>query len=577
MTTLVEIPFSTRADIVLARQQAKRAAEALGLAAQDQTRFATAVSEVIRELVAVSCSGRIQYVLEDTRLPPLLIARMHANCIGNGQAAVSVQSDALIAARRLVDHFDFQLLDQGATRIELGRRTQAREKIRTITEIQASLEQSRAPSADLNAAFNDQSRELISSLQELQDKQQELLRLNQELQDTNRGVVALYAELEEKAEQLRAASEAKSKFLANMSHEFRTPLNSILALSRLLLDRVDGGLEAEQEKQVTFIRRSAETLLEFVNDLLDLAKVEAGKVELHPSEFQLADFMRGLRGVLKPLRINDPVDLVFEECEPIVLIGDEGKLGQILRNLIANALKFTERGEVRVRVTYDQRQSIACFEVCDTGIGIAPEDQTRIFEEFEQIAGGLQKKNKGSGLGLALSQRLARLMGGEILVESEVGRGSTFRLRVPLEAAQPVQRDSSPTSTRVLVVDDEETFRYVVRHILASDASYELIEAQNGAEGVARTRRDLPDVVIADLQMPVMSGQEMLQELAADPRTRDIPVIVSTSLPINATLRAELRAASKVLSKTELSRETLLNAIRDSVKGRAGPHVNPRA
>lgn len=573
---LTEMPFRTRADIVLARQQAKQAAEGLGLAAQDQTRLATAVSEVVRELVAVSCSGQIEFSLEEARVPPLLIVRMHASCIEEGQPALSAHSDALIAARRLVDHFEFKLLEKGATLIELGRRTVAREKIRPIAEIKSSLEV-RAPGADLNAAFNEQSRELIASLQELQDKQQELQRLNQELQDTNRGVVALYAELEEKAEQLRAASEAKSKFLANVSHEFRTPLNSILALSRLLLDRVDGGLEAEQEKQVTFIRRSAETLLEFVNDLLDLAKVEAGKVELHPSEFQLADFMRGLRGVLKPLRLNDPVDLVFEECEPVVLVGDEGKLGQILRNLIANALKFTERGEVRVRVTYDVRQSIACFEVCDTGIGIAPEDQTRIFEEFEQVAGGLQKKNKGSGLGLALSQRLARLMGGEILVESEVGRGSTFRLRVPLEAAQPVQRDSSPTATRVLVVDDEETFRYVVRHILASDASYELIEAQNGAEGLARTRRDLPDVVIADLQMPVMSGQEMLRELAADPRTRDIPVIVSTSLPINATLRAELRAASKVLSKTELSRETLLNAIRDSVKGRAGQHVDPRA
>jgi signal transduction histidine kinase/ActR/RegA family two-component response regulator len=565
---LIEMPFRTRSDIVLARQSAKRAAEGLGFAAQDQTRFATAVSEVIRELVAVSCSGRIEFNFEETRVPPLLIARMHASCVGEGQPALSAHSDPLIAARRLVDHFEFALLEKGATRIELGRRTMARDKTRPLAEIKSSLEQLRVPGADLNAAFTDQSRELIASLQELQDKQQELLRLNQELQDTNRGVVALYAELEEKAEQLRAASEAKSKFLANVSHEFRTPLNSILALSRLLLDRVDGGLESEQEKQVTFIRRSAETLLEFVNDLLDLAKVEAGKVELHPSEFQLVDFMRGLRGVLKPLRINDPVDLVFEECESIALIGDEGKLGQILRNLISNALKFTERGEVRVQVTYDRSRGTACFEVCDTGIGISAADQLRIFEEFEQIAGSLQKRNKGSGLGLALSQRLARLMGGEILLESELGRGSTFRLRVPLEAAEVAQRDGSGRTTRVLVVDDEETFRYVVRHILASESRYELIEAQDGAEGVARVRRDLPDVVIADLQMPVMTGQEMLRELAADPRTRDIPVIVSTSLPITATLLGELRAASKVLSKTELSRDTLLNAIRDSVGAR---------
>ena len=160
-----------------------------------------------------------------------------------------------------------------------------------------------------------QNTELIASLTELRTRQDELVRLNTELEDTNRGVVALYAELDERAEQLRQASELKSRFLSNMSHEFRTPLNSILALSRLLMDRTDGPLTAEQERQVTYIRRSAESLTELVNDLLDLAKVEAGKLEIRPRYFTISELFGALRGVMKPLQQNDAVELIFEDAD----------------------------------------------------------------------------------------------------------------------------------------------------------------------------------------------------------------------------------------------------------------------
>ncbi len=589
MTVLSEISVATSRDIVLVRQQAKRAAVALGLASQDQTRLATAVSEVVRELLSAGCKAQMQLILEEGRAAPLLLARMTIetdSCSGVGSESkpssmLSVTSEGLIAARRLVEHFEFTLQSDKAIVIELGKPIAARVGIETTAGIRKALfEQARGSSTDLNAAFSDQNRELLASLQELQDKQQELQRLNLELQDTNRGVVALYAELEEKAEQLRAASEAKSKFLTSVSHEFRTPLNSILALSRLLLDRVDGSLEAEQEKQVAFIRRSAETLLEFVNDLLDLAKVEAGKVDLHPSEFLLSDFIRSLRGVLKPLKAaGGRVNLIFDDCEPVAVIGDEGKLGQILRNLISNALKFTERGEVRVSVQVDPERGNATFEVRDSGIGIAREDQGRIFEEFEQIAGTLQQTNKGSGLGLALSQRLARLMGGEISVTSAVGVGSTFRVSLPFvfpHAAKIPRAPAAKGQVRVLVVDDEETFRYVVRQIVESEATFELIEAQNGKEGLRRVERDQPDVLIVDLQMPVMSGQEMLSALAADPQTRDIPVIVSTSLPITASLQEELQGVSQLLSKTDLSKDTLLDALRRCTGSAGGRTENGR-
>ena len=182
--------------------------------------------------------------------------------------------------------------------------------------------------------MREQNRELIQALEDIRKREEESRELTRELGDTNRGVVALYAELDERNEQLRKASELKTRFLSNMSHEFRTPLNSILALSRLLLDRIDGDLAPEQERQVGYIRRSAEALLEMVNDMLDLAKVEAGKVDVRPIPFTVPDLFGALRGALKPLLTNPSVELVFEaakECPE--LYTDEAKVSQILREL----------------------------------------------------------------------------------------------------------------------------------------------------------------------------------------------------------------------------------------------------
>src|SRR5918994_4818987 len=201
------------------------------------------------------------------------------------------------------------------------------------------------------AELQQQNQELLRTLDELHMRQEELTRLNAELEDTNRGVVALYAELDEKAEQLQRANELKTRFLSSMGHEFRTPVNSILALSRLLLERTDGELTQEQEKQVTFIRQAAQDLSNLVNDLLDLAKVEAGKIAVRPEEFEVADLFATLRGLFRPLVIPE-VTLVFDEPDGIPpLYTDEGKISQILRNFISNALKFTECGQVRVSAT----------------------------------------------------------------------------------------------------------------------------------------------------------------------------------------------------------------------------------
>ncbi|HYF16486.1 MAG TPA: ATP-binding protein [Ramlibacter sp.] len=255
--------------------------------------------------------------------------------------------------------------------------------------------------------------------------------LRQELEETNRGVMALYAELDAQAAQLREATELKSRFLAYMSHEFRTPINSIRSIARLLIDRIDGPLTAEQERQVNFIQQTAGEFAEMVDDLLDLAKVEAGRVEISPAWFEMVDLFSALRGMFKPVLTNAELNLVFEEPQGIPkLYTDDRKLSQILRNFISNALKFTPRGEVRVSARCHDGQ--VTFSVADTGIGIAREFHRAIFEDFSQVQSPLQKRLRGTGLGLALSRRLADLLGGAVGVESEPGKGSTFWLTIPV-------------------------------------------------------------------------------------------------------------------------------------------------
>ena len=255
--------------------------------------------------------------------------------------------------------------------------------------------------------------------------------MNQELDETNRGVVALYAELDDRAEDLRRASDSKSRFLSGVGHEFKTPLTSVLNLTRLLLDRIDGDLAPEQERQVTLIRDAAGGLLELVNDLLDLARIEAGKTMLRLGEVSAAEMLGGLRGMFRPIATRREVALLFDDPDPsIVLCTDQSKVAQILRNFVSNAIKFTPKGEVRVRARALDDGHVA-FSVADTGIGVAPADRERIFLEFAQVEGPHQRHVRGTGLGLALSRRFAQILGGVIELESEVGKGSTFTLVIP--------------------------------------------------------------------------------------------------------------------------------------------------
>jgi signal transduction histidine kinase/ActR/RegA family two-component response regulator len=576
----VTLPIENEADVVTARQWARKIAEFIGFERQDQTRIATAVSEIARNAFTFAGGGKTAFILEEAGPSPKLLIQISDTgpgivdvdrALAGGSRGANGGGMGLASAKRLMDAFELTTTPGRGTAVTLGQtlpRHVAPPPPNRLAELASSLARPEAP--DPLRALREQNRELMQSLEELRRRQEESEQLSRELGDTNRGVVALYAELDERAEQLRKASELKSRFLSHMGHEFRTPLNSIMALSRMLLDRLDGTLNAEQERQVGYIRKSAEGLLELVNDLLDLSKVEAGKVDIKPTPFTVKELFGGLRGALKPLQTNPRVELFFESADLLPeLFTDEAKLAQILRNLISNALKFTETGEVRVTATYDPESGHVLFSVYDTGIGIAPEDRERIFEEFEQVETRLQRHAVGTGLGLPLSRNLAVLLGGDIEVESVVGQGSVFRLGIPAAfgAAAPARPVAAASGRkRVLLIDDDEPSRYIIRQLLRDrEGDFQALEASCGAEGVRLAQEVAPAVIILDLQMPDLDGFRVLEELRANPNTRAIPVIIATSRSITSSLTARLPAGIRVLSKQGMTRDTIASALIEAI------------
>ena len=320
-----------------------------------------------------------------------------------------------------------------------------------------------------------------------------------------------------------------------MSHEFRTPLNSVLALSRLLLDRTDGELTPEQEIQVTYIRNSAESLFELVNDLLDLAKVEAGKITLHPVEFRVSELFGALRGMLRPLLLSSSISLVFEsDPRASRRFGDERKCPQILRNFISNALKFTEAGEIRVAAG-EGPGGFVTFRVSDTGIGIAPEDCER-FTEFSQVDHPLQRKVRGTGLGLPLSKKLAELLGGSLGVESQLGLGSTFWLRIPLEFSSP-DRYGTLTARAMPRLRRRQfsLLKTIMRRVsftrkLCNRLPWSVISARSVREAENALRNVPPGAIVLDIVLEGEDTWNLLARLKNDPSTRSIPILVATSV-----------------------------------------------
>jgi signal transduction histidine kinase/CheY-like chemotaxis protein len=702
---LLSLTLQHEQDVVTARQRAGQIAALLGFDQSDQTRIATAVSEIVRNAFRYAGSGVVEYRVEGQTAPQLFeiavtdrgggIPNLDAVLAGSYRSTTGM-GVGLVGARRLMDFFHIEskptgtrvvlrkLLPRRAPFVDAGQRGQIGRDVRD-----------RQP-AGLVEEVQRQNQELLRALNELNRRQEELVRLNRELEDTNRGVVALYAELDERADHLRRADELKSRFLSNMTHEFRTPVNSILALTSLLEQRPN------PDPELQYLRKAAEQLSELVNDLLDLAKVEAGKTEIRAAEFEVSALFGALRGMLRPMLVNRSVSLVFDEPDGLpIMRTDEGKVSQILRNFISNALKYTEKGEVRVCARLDAAAEQVVFSVTDTGIGIAREDQQRIFDEFAQLENPMQRRFKGTGLGLPLSKRLAELLGGRLSVESEPGVGSTFSVAIPViyrparvteeptavwvpdparmpilviedafdvqlfyekilkgtpfqalaarnlrEARQalarfrpaaivldillggeegwaflgnlkqaaetkhlpvvvvstiddrlkaeslgadgcavkPVERawlldtltrlTGADRSTRVLLVDDQEVTRYILRQFVEAGRC-STIEAATGEEGVRKAREEQPDVVLLDLGLPDVSGREVLQRLKDDPATTRIPVVIVTSAKLERHEREWFAASgADIVSKDTLTSEIITGVIRQATAAPRSGSIN---
>lgn len=693
-------------DVVLSRQRTRQIAALLGFSPAEQTRLSTAVSEIARNAFRYAGGGSVTFSVDGTTPQIFFIAVADRGPgIGNLEEILEGRYTSttgmglgIVGARRLMDHFAVESQAGSGTRVVMGKDLPPKAALLSASRLAGLADEllQRPPETPLEES-QQQNRELLRTMEELRARQTELAQLNRELEDTNRGVVALYAELEDRADYLQRASDVKTRFISNMSHEFRTPLNAILSLSRMLLDRTDGELTTEQEKQLGFIRKSAQDLSELVNDLLDLAKVEAGKIQVHCREFEVPVLFSALRGMLRPLLAGNSVNLVFEDPVGLPMLRtDESKLSQVLRNFISNALKYTERGQVSVSARMQDAETVV-FAVEDTGLGIALGDQERIFEEWVQVDNPLQRRVRGTGLGLPLSRKLAALLGGRIWVESQPGIGSTFYAAFPVvyggpqeatlisEAdfvpdrncepllivednretlqiyqnflrntrfqvasattlaaarralnsfrpaaivmdillqdestwtllsdlkANPATRDipvivatvvenrskaealgadefclkplerewllntlealTRPGHRpRVLVIDDDEISRYVLKGLLNSGA-YDVLEASSGAEGITRARQEQPRAIFLDLLMPGMSGYEALHRLKADPATRCIPVIINTSKPLNESERDELmEKCTAIISKENSSSEAALITVQRALE-RAG-------
>jgi signal transduction histidine kinase len=599
---LMNLEVRVEYDVVLARQRARQIAGLLGFAQLDQTRVATATSEIARNSVKYAGGGRVEFSIE-TNASPAFVIRFLERGPGIKDLQRILEGDyvsstglglGITGARRLMDRFAIESVAGVGASVSMAKNLPVRAIALTPHELgRISAELVKNAPRGLLEELQQQNQELLRTLHELRESQEELAQMHsRELDETNRGVVALYAELDDGAMALRRLADLKSRFLSEMSHELRSPLNSIRGLTGFLLARSDGDLTPEQEKQVQFIRLAAEGLSTLVDDVLDLAKVEAGKAVIRRVSFEVGSLFDSLDGTTRPMISHEHVALVFDLPEDIpTLETDEGKVAQILRNLLTNAVKFTEYGEIRVSARRGPEDMVV-FTVKDTGIGIAAGDLDRIFDDYGQIESSLQRRAKGFGLGLPLTRKLAKLLGGNVSVVSEPGVGSTFVAVVPRvlrhggehEAAADESRrfdtakaplpiiDHDPSAISnapektALIVDDRELDRYVIKGALAALGRFEIVEVDVGEEALDQARSVKPDVIFLDLILSDITGFEILDRLKSDAETRDIPVIINTSKILDETERARLIAhTAAIVAKGKESRDEVITEVRESL------------
>jgi signal transduction histidine kinase/CheY-like chemotaxis protein len=399
----------------------------------------------------------------------------------------------------------------------------------------------------------------------------------------------LFQEIQDKGRELEVASRHKSQFLANMSHELRTPLNAIIGVSEMLLEDAQAAAQPDQIEAHERILRAGRHLLALINDILDLSKIEAGKLELSLESVAVVPLVEDVLATIRPLAAKNG-NKVDVECpaDAGVIRADPTRLRQALLNLASNASKFTERGRIRVTVTRqpdDLGRDWVSMAVSDTGIGMTAEQMGRLFEEFTQADASTTRRYGGTGLGLAISRRLCRLMGGDITVASTPGQGSTFTIRLPADAraghallAEPAPRPiASPprpeapagVSSPVLVIDDDETVRDLMDRFLVKEG-FSVITAASGIEGLRRAREAHPAAITLDVMMPDLDGWTVLAALKGDPALADIPVILVTIVDEKA--RGFALGATDYMVKP-IDRERLASVLRTLCGDRPAPHA----
>jgi signal transduction histidine kinase/ActR/RegA family two-component response regulator len=387
----------------------------------------------------------------------------------------------------------------------------------------------------------------VDKMQEKQRHVDDIHRMNRDLERKVRErtdeLEILNQKLKESNAELIRANNLKSEFLANMSHELRTPLNAIIGFSELLLERHGSPLAVEQREYVTDILSSGRHLLELINDILDLSKIEAGKMSLSLEEFDLESVVEEALMTLKVEASRKEIRM-DARLDPSVatLVADRAKVKQILTNLLSNAVKFTPPAG-RVSLGTVRRDDSLEVYVEDTGIGIRPEDQERIFAAFIQVDGSYARQYQGTGLGLTLVKRFVGMHGGEVWVKSEMGRGSVFTFRIPLAparspSAEPIAEPLAETHASpivpgsrgglILVVEDNPGNMKLTREILVS-RGYRVLEAASGEEALDALKFIHPDLILMDLQLPGMDGLTVTRRLKSDPATRDIPTLALTA------------------------------------------------
>ncbi|MES3036847.1 MAG: ATP-binding protein [Bdellovibrionota bacterium] len=565
-TSIFKMQIRFEPDIVTARQRARSIAEIVKLDRQDQARLATAVSELARNIFQYAKTGRVEFFISYGISQKLYVILSDAGpgissidkILSGNYVSPSGMGVGITGSRKLMDFFQVETNAQGTT-IAIGKDIPQRIMPMTKNDVaNIALSLSRNESENPFEEIQRQNQDLLRILEQLTASEAELSQVNRELAETNRGVVALYAQLDEKAKSLeiahqdaQAANEAKTRFLSNMSHEIRTPLGIVQGFADLALNPEI--TDSERKSYLETIKRNSQNLTKLIGEVLDLAKIEAGKIEIERTTFSLPDMISEITSALGPQADSKGVMLTFtsEILSPEFVNTDHVRLRQIFMNLVGNALKFTEKGKVEILTrsiikSTDSVDHTVEILISDTGIGLTPEQQERIFKPFVQADSSTTRKYGGTGLGLDLSKRLAQAMGGDLILhESTSGKGSTFlfsfnttaieqdRFSVVIESLgkmhsesnNPVRKDAL-TGARILVVDDSLDNQMLISHFLkVTGATIDL--ASDGIEAVAKALAGTFDIILMDVQMPNMDGYDATKAIRL--KNSEVPIIALTA------------------------------------------------